>query len=166
VSRHWQVLPHEMTNSISSPFSYTNDELQLIEERFDNHADWNTACFDRVKTAIRNDLRPKQYSVCCYCKWELGQDIKKVDIENIIPKSTYSAYTFHPLNLSLSCPSCNTSKGNKPVLVSDITEYPIDGTSVKIVHPHFDDYNDHIEMYKDAIYEGYSVKGSETIKIM
>jgi hypothetical protein len=82
-----------------------------------------------------------------------------------VPKSEYSEYTFHPNNLSLSCPGCNTNKWTKPVLSVPITAYPTDGINVSIVHAHFDDYSQHIERHADAIYEGLSPKGRRTIKL-
>ncbi|GAA62871.1 hypothetical protein P20311_0644 [Pseudoalteromonas sp. BSi20311] len=154
-----------MTDRILSPYSFKAQELQLISDRFVTHTDWSKSCFDGIKLAVKNDLRPKQGNLCCYCKWELGFDIKEVDIEHIVPKSEYSEYTFHPNNLSLSCPGCNTNKWTKPVLSVPITAYPTDGINVSIVHAHFDDYSQHIERHADAIYEGLSPKGRRTIKL-
>ena len=154
-----------MTDRILSPYSFKAQELQLISDRFVTHTDWSKSCFDGIKLAVKNDLRPKQGNLCCYCKWELGFDIKEVDIEHIVPKGEYSEYTFHPNNLSLSCPGCNTNKGTKPVLSVPITAYPTDGINVNIVHAHFDEYSLHVERHADAIYEGLTAKGRRTIKL-
>ena len=86
-----------------------------------------------------------------------------MDIEHIVPKSEYSNYTFHAKNLALSCPGCNTKKGTKSVLKSAITVYPSNGSNITIVHPHFDNYSQHIKRYPEAIYEGLSDKGRRTI---
>jgi hypothetical protein len=154
-----------MTDFISSPYSLSSQELKVIKNSFDNHTDWDKSCFDGIKVSLKDDLRPKQGNLCCYCKWKLGFDIKQVDIEHIVPKSEYSKFTFHPKNLALSCPGCNTNKSNLPVLHRTITNYPRAGTNLTIVHPYFDKYSEHIEIHDGAIYEGLSAKGCETIKL-
>lgn len=154
-----------MTDSIINPYVFGKDELKLIKSSFTKYTDWDKQCFDEVKKSIKDDLRPKQNNLCCYCKWELGHDIKQVDIEHIIPKSKYDKFTFTPKNLALSCPACNTHKGSQAVLKKEIKNYPRTGTNVSIIHPHFDKYSEHIEVHDNAIYEPLSSKGCETIKL-
>jgi len=154
-----------MVDKILNPYCFSSAEKKAIKDSFEQHTDWDKACFDDIKASIKEDLRPKQEHSCCYCKRELGFDIKEVDIEHIIPKSKYEKFTFHPKNLALSCPGCNTNKSNQPVLFKEIKNYPRTGSNLTIVHPHFDHYKKHIEIHEEAIYEGLSSKGCETIKL-
>lgn len=154
-----------MTDIISSPYSFNAEEKRLIASSFEKHTDWDKSCFDAIKAAIKDDLRPKQSNKCCYCKWELGFDIKQVDVEHVVPKSEYEKFTFRNNNLALSCPGCNTNKSSQTVLKKTITNYPRTGVNITIVHPYFDNYSEHIEIHNGAIYEGVSSKGCETIKL-
>lgn len=154
-----------MTDFIDAPVAFDSEDKKVIRDSFKKHKDWEKSCFDKIKSKTIKHLRIKQKNRCCYCKWELGFDIKEVDIEHIIPKSEYEKFTFHPKNLALSCPGCNTNKGKRCVLYTPIENYPRSGRNITIVHAHFDKYSEHIEIYDEAIYEGRSDKGCETIKL-
>ena len=93
-----------MVDKISTPYVPSREELKTIKDHFKDDKDWTNEKFDEFKSNLIADLRVKQDNKCCYCKWELGYDIKNVDIEHIIPKSKYSQFTFNPKNLALSLP--------------------------------------------------------------
>ncbi|MFM5294439.1 HNH endonuclease [Aeromonas veronii] len=156
-----------MADRISIPYSPTSDEKKIIKKYFKTDKDWDNVNFEPFKANLIAHLRHEQNNKCCYCKWELGYDIKNVDIEHIIPKSTYNKFTFTTKNLALSCPGCNTSKGSKNVLHKQIKNYPQTGKNILIIHPHFDDYNSCIDIHEGAIYEAIddAGKGCDTIKI-
>ena len=99
-------------NRIENQYKFTKEELDIIKNNFTCHTDWDKVCFADLKKAIIIFLRKEQDNKCCYCKKELGFDLKQVDIEHILPKSTFSNFTFHVKNLALSCPGCNTKKSN------------------------------------------------------
>ncbi|TOH24941.1 hypothetical protein CGI85_24100, partial [Vibrio parahaemolyticus] len=101
-----------------------------MNSHFSTHKDWEKGAFDSIKENLIADLRPKQNNKCCYCKSELGFDIKAVDIEHILPKSKHEKFTFHPKNLALSCPGCNTSKGSKEVVKRGVQNYPRSGANI------------------------------------
>lgn len=153
-----------MYSRINEPYKLSAEDEKTIVSNFKSHNDWDKIAFDSIKTSIIDDLRPKQENKCCYCRIELGFDIKAVDIEHIIPKSQYPQFTFYTKNLALSCPGCNTSKGKKNVLGKPIKRYPLTGNNLIIIHPHFDDYFSCIAIHDGAIYEGLNDKGCETIK--
>lgn len=153
-----------MADQILNAYSFSSDENKLIKASFAKHSDWENAVFDDTKENIVKHLRGQQDDQCCYCKRDLGHDIKDVDIEHIIPKSKHEEFTFYPKNLALSCPGCNTSKSTKDVLAKKIKLYPRSAAAFTIVHAHFDRYGDHIEIHDSIIYEGLSDKGCETIK--
>ena len=152
-----------MSNRILTAYSLTAGETTIISQNFTTHNDWTKAVFDPIKQNIISHLRVQQNNLCCYCKYQLGFDIKHVDIEHIIPKSEYSKFTFKTLNLALSCPQCNTKKSTKPVLHNAIVNYPVNGTNFKIIHAHYDDYSNHIDILQNCLFVAKTSKGSETI---
>lgn len=152
-----------MSDVILVPYNYTVLEKEKIKNNFKNHSDWSKVIFANIKENIINHLRIEQENTCCYCKFPLGFDIKQVDIEHIVPKSEYEQFTFEPKNLALSCPACNTKKSIKPVLKKSIVKYPTNGLNFIIVHAHFDNYSDHIEIIDNCVFVAKTSKGSETI---
>lgn len=154
-----------MSNKINNPYSFTEEDSTLINANFTKHEDWDKAIFNTLRSDIRDALRPEQDNKCCYCKKELGHDIKEVDIEHIIPKATYPKFTFEPKNLALSCPACNTIKGDKPVLSKKIVRHPKHSKNHTIVHAHYDEYNKHILIHDGCVFEPLSKKGSHTITV-
>lgn len=152
-----------MSNRILVPYNLTAEESTIIANNFNTHTDWSKDVFDSIKLNIINHLRNQQSNTCCYCKYELGFDIKQVDIEHIIPKSEYENFTFETRNLALSCPACNTKKSTKPVLKNAIVRYPTNGTNIIIIHAHYDDYSNHIDIINNCVFVAKSTKGSETI---
>ena len=152
---------------IVNPYDFTDDENSLISLNFSNHDDWYKPVFDGVRENLRNHLRTEQNNKCCYCQQELGFDLKEVDIEHIIPKSEISYFTFHNKNLALSCPACNTIKHDKSVFIKSIKlkKYPVNSKNIKIIHPHFDNYDKNIQILDDSVYAARTLKGSETISI-
>lgn len=153
-----------MSNIINNPYIFTSVEFEIIKDNFTSYKDWSKTVFDNLKVNLIEHLRKEQNNKCCYCKNELGYDIKSVDIEHIIPKSEYSDFTFHNLNLALSCPGCNTKKSTKPVLNKMIKKYPSDGKPFLIVHAHYDEYDKHIINREECVYIARTAKGSDTIK--
>jgi len=152
-----------MSNRILIPYNFTILEQSIIAQYFSIHSDWTKIVFDSIKVNIISHLRTQQNNMCCYCKYQLGFDIKQVDIEHIVPKSEYEIFTFKAINLALSCPSCNTKKSTKPVLNRSIVNYPLNGTNFKIIHAHYDDYSNHIDIVNGCLFVAKTSKGSETI---
>lgn len=152
-----------MTNRIQTPYIFLAEELDVINNQFSSHKDWNKDIFEKIKTNIVEHLRIQQGNTCCYCKSSLGFDIKQVDIEHIVPKSKYENFTFESRNLALSCPPCNTKKSTKSVLSRHIVNYPTNGINFKIIHAHYDEYSDHINIVNGCVFVAKTIKGSETI---
>ncbi len=154
-----------MSDHINNAYQLTSKETSLIKKEFSTHTDWNKRIFDQLKKNIVLHLRKEQDNTCCYCKRELGFDIKDVEIEHIVPKSTFSKFAFYCKNLALSCPGCNTKKGTRNVLNKPIKNYPRSGNAFKIIHAHYDSYPQHIQIDNKSVYIALSSKGSETITI-
>lgn len=152
-----------MKEKINAPYLLTLEESQIVKDNFTTHSDWTKNVFDSIKDNIIAFLRIEQDNECCYCKRELGFDIKEVDIEHILPKSKFERFTFFTKNLALSCPACNTKKNANEVLLKPIVRYPKNGKKFKIIHAHYDDYSQHIEILDNCVYVAQTKKGSETI---
>jgi len=153
-------------DKIYTAYTLSANDKELIKNEFSNHTDWEKDCFIELKNKIRKHLRIEQKNKCCYCKRELGLDIKEVDIEHIVAKSIIDRFTFEPSNLSLSCPGCNTKKGFDNVLNNKFKNrksYPKDSSFFIIVHAHYDNYFEHIKIHDNLLYEGLTKKGSQTI---
>ena len=154
-----------MSDFIAKPYLFADNENEILTKHFKTYVDWENVVFNDLKSNIIKHLREEQKNKCCYCKRELGFDIKSVDIEHIIPKSKYEQFTFFPKNLALSCPGCNTKKGMKEVLKTHIVRYPKDSVNFKIIHAHYDNYSQNIKILDDCVFVALSSKGSETITI-
>ncbi|AEV37579.1 hypothetical protein PSE_3071 [Pseudovibrio sp. FO-BEG1] len=73
---------------------------------------------------------------------------------------------FTPRNLAVACSTCNGRKNAKAVLTREaMVEYPRSSGAFSIVHPHFDEYEEHINRIGDDIYAPLTPKGTETIKL-
>lgn len=156
-----------MTDRILVPYNFTDLELKIIKTNFQTHTDWTKPIFSSIKNSIIEYLRAQQGNTCCYCKYQLGFDIKEVDIEHIVPKGgrkgEYEKFTFEKNNLALSCPACNTKKSTKDVLNNKVLSYPTDGKDFIIVHAHLDNYSEHITIYDKCVFSAKTEKGKETI---
>ncbi|GAB2643693.1 HNH endonuclease [Psychrobacter pocilloporae] len=152
-----------MTDRIHTPYTFSEEELQRIKDNFTFHGDWEKVVFDDIKKNIVDHLRQQQGNTCCYCKYQLGYDIKQVDIEHIVPKSKYEKFTFNGKNLALSCPACNTIKSTKEVLKKTVVRYPQNSNHFRIIHAHYDNYSEHIDIVNKCIFVARTSKGSETI---
>lgn len=155
-----------MSERVNNPYLFSQEEKLTISQHFHVHNDWAKSAFIPLKQNLLQHLRQEQQNKCAYCKRDLGFDHKDVEIEHILSKSDYPSFTFHPKNLVLSCPGCNLEKGSHDVVINKpISLYPSTGSNISIVHGHFDNYSDHIEIRGGAVYIGRSVKGCETIKL-
>lgn len=106
---------------------------------------------------------------CAYCEALLTKGAHAID--HIAPKGRYGEFSYEPYNLVNACSSCN-SLSNKGE--TDTIEAPVDTSEYQrnrftIVHPYFDNPNDHIR-YKDdkkTIFDltACSPKGINTINM-
>ena len=149
---------------ITNKFSLTLDDYQLIRQ---NGGDWESRNKDMValKDRIRNHYKEEQGKICVYCKLPLYEE---VHAEHIVPKSGIHGrpeYSFYPINIAASCWHCNTKKStNNEMIPWDKIPYSFCGQDFKIIHPHYDDYFDHIEIANKSMYVRKTVKGHHTIQ--
>ena len=156
---------------IDSPINYSAESkelIRLVTERCSSKliADvWSYEELDPVKAEIKNYYKLKQNYRCSYCWREILINHSAAwDTEHIVPRSLHPQFIFEPKNLCIACKDCNLAKGNVEVLVNKTRKrYPTKSSDFKIVHPHFDEYEEHISIHIERIYMPKSDKGKFTI---
>ncbi|HDX8341101.1 TPA: HNH endonuclease [Aeromonas dhakensis] len=121
----------------------------------------------KLKKEIKNHYLKAQDYTCPYCRQRVSVKHNAAwDTEHIIPKSSHPELMFESINLCISCKDCNTEKGNKNVLVNkDKKTLPESGTDYIIIHPHLDEYNEHIKVVDGNYFIPTSLKGRRTIEV-
>lgn len=125
----------------------------------------------KFKASIKDYLFAiAQGRYCCYCGYTLEMHKATYDLEHIICKDGKRNIIFHINNLALSCKSCNTSKSTKKITIPGLDEnedlvFELSEDYI-IVHPHFDDWDNHllIDKYDRVLPKENSEKGELTIK--
>jgi len=155
---------------IKDGVTYTDDEQKVIDDYFKDSdskgEDWSKGDFDPIRKSIKLHYRKEQNYTCPYCKVKNPVTHGMAwDIEHIIPKDKKPLFMFEPKNLCVSCKDCNGAKGNKEVLVNSRRKtFPSKSSDYKIVHPHLDDYEKHIDaVCPGDLYRPLSEKGEFTI---
>lgn len=95
------------------------------------------AIFKELKNELRTELDKQQKGKCFFCKADMHINERNSDrhLEHFKPKESFPDKTIAVDNLSLSCYSCNSSKGP---IYNDYEN--------RWVHPYYDNYHDHIEI--------------------
>ncbi|KAA0784665.1 HNH endonuclease [Bacillus sp. BPN334] len=156
-------------------YTHPNDDLQKI---FEKSHDWEKTKTELkyVRSIIYQKLSELYGEYCYYCKMPLDAGSNPGDIEHIVYKGegNYKEFSYHPLNLTLTCKRCNTAKGTKESLISNkqnikykYEDYPQNPSDYTIVHTHFDEYFEHLEINDHIFIEpkNNSQKGIKTIEI-
>ncbi|EKO3629018.1 hypothetical protein [Vibrio metschnikovii] len=155
---------------IDNEVKYSEDQVQLIEEYLKRENatgdDWGNDEFDEIRRVIKNHYKVEQGYKCPYCAVIYPVTHGMVwDIEHIVAKDKKVQFMFEPRNLCVACKDCNCSKNSKQVLVSPSrVKFPTNSKAYKIVHPHFDDYEEHINaVVPGEFYRPLTEKGEFTI---
>lgn len=159
---------------INDAIDFNDQELAIIEAKLSSkdfsHTEWGSEDLAPIRKTIRTFYRQEQSGICAYCKNNVSLvATDNAHIEHIAPKSLHLNFIFEPKNLCVVCADCNTIKRNQEVLnqIPDtlprtFTRYPRSSQSFRIVHPHIDNYDDHI-LIKGRIYIDKTAKGHFTI---
>ena len=143
---------------IKQALKYTPEELEQIKNKKNsrdfNSDSWSDDDLSNIKTRIKEHYLDEQKTTCPYCKRNLKtRHGRNWDIEHIIPRATVANFMFEPLNLCMSCIDCNGAKSNKKVTKSRAqVKYPTKPNDFLIIHPHIDDYEEHILVIKAGFY--------------
>lgn len=150
---------------ITNPVKYTTNEERKINSNFPVESkDWKKHIFENIKKKIKTHLLTEQNKICPYCGLKLSIATSYPDIEHIVPKDKHPNFMFEPKNLVVSCQPCNRNKRAKETLIKpNIMIYPSNGADFKIIHSHFDNYFDHIELIEGIVLKALTDKGKNTI---
>jgi uncharacterized protein (TIGR02646 family) len=162
---------------IKTPITFDEDDISLISEikyreGFDSKS-WGIDELAPLRSRIRQYYRDVQNGVCPYCQERIAtRSAGNAQVEHIIPKIEHINFMFEPKNLCVSCGDCNEYKSKNSVTKNDFTvcnnhnpqRYPISKNTFKIVHPHFDTYEEHL-IKEGLFYRDLTPKGHFTIGI-
>lgn len=164
---------------INNPVRCSAEHTQLISSKINDpefqHSHWGTEELQQVRSYIREHYRREQMGTCAYCKNPISLSTpSNAHVEHIAPKSLYLNFIFEPKNLCVICADCNIIKRDqetfnispntvKPLLANrERKTYPRSSSAFLIVHPHFDDWEEHIQKF-GIRYTDISDKGAFTI---
>lgn len=151
----------------SYPKTVEDNALILQASPNEKHSnDWEKDCLHDFKARVRAHYLREQKRRCAYCRTEIRTSQVSAEIEHIIHKASKPDWMYEPFNLCVSCKMCNTKKSIKRVLKNGtFNSLPRNSTDYVIVHPHIDQYSQHINIIDGILYEGISPKGRKTIEI-
>jgi len=160
---------------ILNTYVYSSEFEKRLKEKFSktgiNHSNWGDEDISDIRSSIREFYRNEQKTKCSYCKQNVSiQSASNCQVEHIVAKSQHFEFIFEPKNLCVICADCNEIKRNQEVLnelpivtiKSKIKNYPRSSNAFKIVHPHFDNYDEHL-LIINGFYFDKSTKGGYTI---
>lgn len=122
-----------------------------------------------LKNRISSHTIIAQGGRCAYCESMLLGGAHA--IEHIAPKGLYGEFCFEPYNLVTACNSCNSTsnKGEKDTLKRPVNLIDYTANRFKIVHPYFDDPNQHFKYLDEdkTVFDepNCSDEAKETIKM-
>lgn len=138
-----------------------------------SHNNWNDDDLATIRKEIRDFYRTQQKGICSYCKQSVSLvSALNCHVEHIVPKSLHLEFIFTPKNLCVVCADCNQIKKEQETLgqipqtmtrASSRKRYPNSSGAFKIIHPHFDKYDDHILILNGYYIDKGSKKGNFTI---
>lgn len=108
---------------------------------------------------------------CCYCSSQLQPNATTYHADHIVDKATYPEFIFELSNLGVACAVCNVHKGKKNVLTAEahvsLADLPAGTNDYLIVHPHLDEWLDHLMFDGDGFIRSVKPtgKGKNTIDI-
>lgn len=138
-----------------------------------SHTSWSNEDLSEIRKEIRDFYKYQQKGICSYCKQPVSiVSALNCHVEHIVPKSLHIEFIFTPKNLCVICADCNEIKRSQETL-GEIPEtmnnadsrkrYPTSSNAFKIVHPHFDNYDEHILIVNGCYIDRGSKKGNFTI---
>lgn len=153
---------------INHPVNLDQFADTIANNPHDEGGNWSLGCYSALKAHVKEHYSIIQNDVCCYCKINLRHGGYGEPIEHVVPKSDRPQWMFIPKNLALSCYPCNTKKNADNTLsATSITsvDYPSVHTGFSIYHPHFDNWNEHIQVFHEYFLLPTSDKGRETFTV-
>jgi hypothetical protein len=153
---------------IQAAIEFTQPERDLIADIAgdppDDAACWSNDALGELRLRIKHFYVAEQHERCCYCDLEYPTHNGWVwSVEHVIAQTLRPSWIFEPRNLAAACHDCNGGKGTQEVRRNPQTvNFPNQANRYKIVHPHFDEWDDHLRRL-GPLYVGLNEKGSFTI---
>jgi uncharacterized protein (TIGR02646 family) len=150
--------------------NFTRKEKEMLENlKPFNKESWDkrSTPMKKLKKRLRKKLDMIQRGQCAYCGSIFGIT-SAMEIEHIAPKgeSLYPEFMFHEKNLVGACELCNGvyKKHSKDIVETKSSIY--ENCIFKIVHPYFDDPDEHFDWDdKRILISRISDKGEYSIKL-
>lgn len=122
------------------------DAYKTIKDK--STVNWSDEQYASIRKVIKAHYLSEQDFTCYFCKQKFHVKSHRVwDAEHLISKKTHPSFMFEPKNLCICCPDCNNEKRDKSVLDrDDRVRFPTSSAAYKIVHPHFDVYEEHLKV--------------------
>lgn len=162
----------DISNSILFNPTLTALTIRKASENGFSHTSWSDADLEPLRSEVRGFYRKEQKGKCAFCKQNVSLvSALNCHVEHIVPKSLHLDFIFISKNLCVICADCNQVKRDQETLreipdtitnANNRKQYPRSANSFKIVHPHFDIYDDHI-IISNGYYLDRSTKGHFTI---
>lgn len=104
---------------------------------------------NELKKIIKQQLERLQGDDCAFCG--LNLKTRGAQIEHIAPKGStlHPQFMFERKNLILSCPLCNGFEKKHTFDTIDVIDINYSNCRFNIVHPYFDDPDEHLEYIRD-----------------
>jgi len=148
-----------------SAIEFTLEEASLIKSVTDNGLEWGCDELNLLRSRIKQFYLDGQGLRCCYCRRQnVTLHGRAWDVEHVIAQKSNPAFMFEPENLAVACIDCNSSKSDQDILARPRKTFPRNSQAYTIVHPHYDEWDDHI-MFGTVVYAPKSAKGSRTIEV-
>lgn len=139
------------------------DNFENLPKNSQSSTYWSDGAVEPARAEIKNHYIAEQQYVCVYCRRQIVTANKALwDAEHVIPREKAPRFMFTPQNLAVSCRDCNNAKGNDEVRKTKRKQFPDQSKHYLIVHPHFDNYADHLRWFGD-ICAPLSDKGVKTL---
>lgn len=153
-----------------NPVQYSATNQAIVDQFEGKPADqqagayWSDDEVHPVRKQIKTHYIGEQARRCCYCNVEIPMDHHAVwDAEHIISRDGAARFMFVPRNLAIACKPCNGFKSEQEVRKNPTrVSFPDKSEHYLIVHPHFDEYSEHI-VWVDKLVWPQTEKGIATV---
>lgn len=151
----------------AGPIKAVVDAFETLPLNDKKSSYWSEEEAKAVRDAIKDHYIAEQNFYCCYCMRQvLSKNKADWQGDHVIARDTHAQFMFEPRNLAICCRGCNGEKSNKNVLKNPKRKtFPVKSSDYLIVHPHFDDYHEHIRWFGQVCTPRNSLKGAKTIEL-
>lgn len=156
---------------ISEPIKFSAQAASIVNA-YNSSSSKDPGHWERPEnSSVREEIKKYyiecQAGLCCYCaKSHPPDNLRHWDGEHIMAKALYPEYLYEPRNLAAACPTCNLWKSDFDVLIRPSPKnYPRSSAKFSLIHPHVDEYSDHISLHLGFVYVPKTRKGAKTIDV-